>query len=122
MKRWQEDRVTQLRGMALQVADEIGTLLALKPEALRNMAACFGRRFDFLDPHRDSITLRGARIAAYAPRPGTEECPKCWVTNGYRTPLVLREAFGGVDITVCPRCTFCELLPNGENEGKAGAG
>ena len=114
VERWQQERVAQLELIAAQAARDIEVLLALNPGSLEYITECFGRRFEFLDPHRQADALRGARVAAYAPAPGYEDCPACWVRHGRRTPLTLRESLGRVDITVCPRCTFCELLPNAD--------
>jgi hypothetical protein len=110
----QKERITRLAEVAVQAARDIEALLALNPASLETMSACFGRRYEYLDPHRLRDALRGERVAGYRPAPGAEECPACWVKNGYRTPLALRETLGQVDITECPRCTFCELLPNGK--------
>lgn len=110
--RWQQQRRSHLEMIAAQAASDIDALLALDPGSLVHMSECFGRRFEFLDPHRKISSLRGARVSAYSPAFGQEDCPACWVKNGDHTPLTLREAIGRVDITVCPRCTFCELLPN----------
>lgn len=112
MQPWQRDRIARLTALAAHTGEEIGMLTALDPQALARRAALFGRRFEFLEPHRRDSALRGERIAAYAPAPGAEECPACWVSNGYRTPLAVRESLGRADITACPRCSFCELLPN----------
>ena len=111
---WHAERLARLTAIAVQAAHNIDTLLALNPGSLHHMTEFFGRRFEYLDPHRQNDALRGARVAAYAPAPGHEDCPACWVKNGLRTPLELRESLGRMDITVCPRCTFCELLPNGD--------